>query len=107
MLPTGGKVWQKRYKLGGVERVHSIGAFPLVSLREARAANFELTQMLRAGIDPMAEKQAARQMERLARENGRSLPCLPNRILPPHCPACRLPCGADCLKMVLNSGAIL
>lgn len=98
MLPTGGKVWQKRYKLGGVERVHSIGAFPLLSLKDARAANFELTQMLRAGIGPMAEKQAARQTEKLARENGRSLPCLPNRILPLPAPPAVCHAGRIVLK---------
>ena len=71
---NGGKLWQKRYKFHGVERVYSIGAFPLVSLKEARAVNFDLAQTLRRGIDPMAEKHAAKRIEKLERENGKSLP---------------------------------
>lgn len=70
----GGKSWQKRYKSNdGIERIYSIGTFPQVSLKEARAANFELARQLRGGIDPMAEKQAIKRMERLERENGKSL----------------------------------
>lgn len=81
--PNDGKLWQKRYKFHGVGRVYSIGAFPLVSLKEAREVNFNLAQTLRRGVDPMAGKHAAKRIEKLEGENGKSLPELADTWLPP------------------------
>jgi hypothetical protein len=33
---TGGKLWRMKYRFGGKEKLLSFGAYPAVSLREAR-----------------------------------------------------------------------
>jgi len=56
--PNGSKLWRFRYRVGGREKLFSIGAYPEVSLREARAARDDARTLLREGLDPSAEKQA-------------------------------------------------
>lgn len=58
--PTGTKLWQLRYRFGGKEKTFSIGQYPLVPLSEARNRAFEARRDIHAGIDPSAEKQAAK-----------------------------------------------
>lgn len=58
--PNGIKLWWYRYRFAGKAKTLSIGKYPLVSLREARERSFEARRSLLAGVDPSAEKQAAR-----------------------------------------------
>lgn len=51
-------------KLYAVRRDYGLGGFPDVSLAEARQRAAELRQQLRAGLDPLAEKQTARAAQR-------------------------------------------
>lgn len=57
---TGAKLWQLRYRFGGKEKTLSFGQYPLVSLADARNKAFKARQTIQNGIDPMAEKQAAK-----------------------------------------------
>jgi len=56
--PNGSKLWRFRYRFGRREKLLSIGAYPEVSLRDARDARDDARKLLREGLDPSAEKQA-------------------------------------------------
>jgi integrase len=55
--PSGTKVWRVKYRFGGKEKRATIGHYPLISLREARAALAEVLKKLSAGIDQYAGHQ--------------------------------------------------
>jgi len=57
---SGAKLWQLRYRFGGKEKTLSIGQYPLISLSEARNRAFVARQLIHDGVDPVAEKQAAK-----------------------------------------------
>ena len=59
VTPAGGKLWRFRYKIGGKEKLLSIGPYPEVTLAAARDARDEARAGLRAGRDPLAGPQAA------------------------------------------------
>ena len=62
MLVTtaGGKLWRLKYRLGGKERLLSLGAYPAVGLKDARARRDEAKELVAQGIDPGAQKKAAK-----------------------------------------------
>lgn len=64
--PTGALLWRFRYKVLGVERKMSLGAFPDVSLKEARKKRDELRGEIIDGIDPVEEKRQRRLKDELA-----------------------------------------
>lgn len=55
---TGSKLWRLKYRFAGKEKTLAIGAYPEVSLVQARHARDKAQFQLREGIDPSAEKQA-------------------------------------------------
>jgi integrase len=57
---NGARLWQYRYRFGGKEKVYSYGQYPDVSLAEARESHDAVRKLVRDGIDPLAEKQAAK-----------------------------------------------
>ena len=58
VLPSGSKVWRMKYSFGGKDVRHTIGQYPLISLREARTELLKAKELLAAGIDPMEEKRS-------------------------------------------------
>ena len=36
VTPTGGKLWRLKYRFGGIEKSLSLGAYPQISLADAR-----------------------------------------------------------------------
>jgi integrase len=56
--PTGGKLWQFRYRFQGKERTASIGSYPEVSLADAREIRDALRKLTAKGLDPIAVKRA-------------------------------------------------
>ena len=58
--PTGAKSWVLRTMIGGKRRELGLGPFPEVSLADARQAAREARGKIRTGIDPLAERRAAR-----------------------------------------------
>lgn len=58
--PSGGKLWRMKYRIDGREKKLSIGAYPEVSLAEARKRRNEAREQLAAGKDPSREKQQAK-----------------------------------------------
>lgn len=57
--------WIFRYKRNGKSRDMGLGAYPDISLSDARADALSARQMLNAGIDPLMEREAAREAHRV------------------------------------------
>lgn len=60
VMPTGSKLWRLAYRHEGKQRTLAIGPYPEVSLAGARAARDEARKLVRAGVDPVAAKKAAK-----------------------------------------------
>ncbi|MBL8526466.1 MAG: tyrosine-type recombinase/integrase [Burkholderiales bacterium] len=58
--PSGSKLWRLRYRFAGKANLLALGAYPAVSLRDARRARDAARLQLAAGIDPNAAKQEAK-----------------------------------------------
>ncbi len=56
--PAGGKLWRFKYRVDGKEKRLALGAYPAVTLKDARERREEAKKQLAAGIDPGAAKQA-------------------------------------------------
>ncbi len=68
VTPSGGKLWRVKFRApGGTEKKLSLGAYPDVSLRQARELRDEAQSLLAKGIDPAEKKQRDR---RAARANA-------------------------------------
>lgn len=59
--------WVFRFKRGGVAHDMGLGPWPLVGLAEARELALDCRRKLRAGIDPLTERQAARAAQKAER----------------------------------------
>jgi integrase len=56
--PAGGKWWRWKYRFGGKETRISLGVYPDVTLKVARAKRDEARRQLAAGIDPGQARKA-------------------------------------------------
>ena len=54
---TGGKLWRMRYRFLGKQKVLSFGAYPAVSLADAREKRDEAKKLLAKGLDPAQVKK--------------------------------------------------
>ena len=57
---TGGKLWRFKYRYGEKEKLLALGAYPIVSLAEARQRRDNAKQLLEDGIDPSIHQKAAK-----------------------------------------------
>jgi len=57
VTPAGGKLWRMQYRFGGKQKLLAFGAYPAVTLKEARERRDEARKMLANGKDPGAVKQ--------------------------------------------------
>jgi integrase len=67
--PAGSKLWRFRYQFAGREKMISLGAFPEVSLAEARGRREDARKQVAAGIDPSQKKQEDRVAAMMAAQN--------------------------------------
>lgn len=58
--PRGSKLWRIKYRMDGVERKLSLGAYPEITLAEARAARDAARKQLAHAVDPNVAKRQAR-----------------------------------------------
>ena len=58
--PTGGRLWRMGYRFGGKQKTLSFGAYPIVTLKNARVRREEAKTLLSSGIDPGEHKKARR-----------------------------------------------
>lgn len=56
--PSGGKLWRMKYRYDGKERQLAFGAYPAVSLADARQRRADAKKLLANGVDPGAIKKA-------------------------------------------------
>ena len=56
--PGGGRLWRFRYRAVGVEKLLSIGSYPEVPLKRARAKRDEARRLLADGVDPSVQRKA-------------------------------------------------
>ncbi|MFI3136553.1 MAG: tyrosine-type recombinase/integrase [Methylococcaceae bacterium] len=60
VTPQGSKLWRMSYRFNGKQKTLYIGAYPTVSLNDAREKREEAKKQLFNGIDPSTAKQAAK-----------------------------------------------
>ena len=83
ITPSGGKLWRFKYRFGGKEKLLAFGAYPEISLVDARQRRENARKLLANGVDPGAAKKAQKDadtaetetLEVIAREwHARQLP---------------------------------
>lgn len=57
VTPAGGKLWRLKYRLEGQEKKLALGAFPEVSLADARQRRDNARSLIAEGIDPGAARK--------------------------------------------------
>lgn len=79
---SGGRLWRFRYRLNGVEKLLTLGAYPDVTLKRAREKRDDARRLVADEVDPSAKRQAEKAVqadtfEAIAREwlelQGKSL----------------------------------
>ena len=60
VAPSGGKWWRLKYRVDGKEKRISLGVYPTIGLKEARARREEAKKLLAQGVDPSAQRQAVK-----------------------------------------------
>ncbi|WP_322062379.1 tyrosine-type recombinase/integrase [Paraburkholderia sp. J63] len=77
LTPSGSRLWRMKYRFAGKEKLLALGAYPTVSLKDARHRRDEARKKLAAGYDPgearkaekaTAKDRAANSFEVIARE---------------------------------------
>lgn len=70
VTPSGGKLWRLSYHFGGKRKTLCFGAYPEVSLKEARAARDAAKETIRQGTDPaqLAKLEKAKRRDEEARQ---------------------------------------
>lgn len=63
VTPTGGKLWRFQYRFGGMQKVFAFGAYPGLSLADARQRREDAKKMLANGVDPLEAKKALRSIQ--------------------------------------------
>lgn len=70
VTPGGGKTWLLRTLAGGKRREIGLGGYPDVTLAQARERAREAKASIRAGVDPIEQRKAARAALATARKRG-------------------------------------
>ena len=60
VTPAGGKWWRLKYRIGGKEKLLSLGTYPEVSLKDARERRDDARKLLASGIDPSENRKAVK-----------------------------------------------
>lgn len=68
--PNGSKLWKLKYRFAGIEKKLSLGAFPTVTLSDARDAREEARKQLTNNIDPGVLKNSIKRSAKAAAENS-------------------------------------
>nr|DAX65560.1 MAG TPA: Integrase [Caudoviricetes sp.] len=77
--PNGSKLWRYRFRLDGKESVFAIGAYPDVSLAEAREKRKEARLLVQQGINPA--KDRAEKKRQNARQNRNTFEAIAEEYL--------------------------
>jgi integrase len=58
VTPSGSRLWRLKYRVEGKEKLLSLGAYPEVTLKEARERRDDARKLLRNDVDPAAKRRA-------------------------------------------------
>src|ERR1700739_4303664 len=67
--PNGAKLWRLRYRYLGKENMLALGAFPAVSVLDARKRRNEAKKLLADGIDPAQRRRLEKLRATAASQN--------------------------------------
>lgn len=67
VTPSGGKLWRIKYRFEGKNKLLHLGAYPVITLAEARQKLLDTKRTIASGVDPGAVKKAQKQ-SRLEKE---------------------------------------
>jgi len=70
LTPAGGRWWRFKYRFAGKEKLLSLGIYPDVPLKAARAKAEDARRLIAAGTDPSAVRQAEKRQARESAENN-------------------------------------
>ncbi len=70
IAPSGGKWWRYKFRFGGKEQRLSLGTYPDVGLKEARALHAIERQKLVAGINPAETRKAEKITNKITASNN-------------------------------------
>ena len=70
LSPSGSKLWRWKYRVAGKEKLMAIGAYPTISLADARAARDQARKQLAINVDPMQERKTAKRAKLVAAGNS-------------------------------------
>lgn len=68
--PSGGKYWRLKYRINCKEKALAIGAYPMISLVEAREASTEAKKLLANNVDPSQVKKDQKLQEYINATNS-------------------------------------
>jgi hypothetical protein len=66
---NGSKLWRHAFRFDGKQKLIALGAYPVVSLADARAGRDANKSLLAKGIDPSVQRKIDRGAARIARSN--------------------------------------
>ena len=69
VTPAGSKLWNVKYRLHGKEKKLSLGAYPAISLAQARKLKEEARSLIAQVVDPSEAKQEAKRAKREVQGN--------------------------------------
>ena len=64
--PNGSKLWRLAYRYQGKQKLLALGAYPAISLRDARKARDDAKELLESGEDPGHLRKLEKRRERVA-----------------------------------------
>lgn len=59
--PTGSKLWRYKFRVNGLEGLQALGAFPEVSLAEARSEHSDARKLVAKGVHPVQARRQGRE----------------------------------------------
>jgi integrase len=69
VFPNGSKLWRWKFRVGGKEKRLALGAYPTVSLKDARAKRDEEKAKLLGGMDPALERKRGKVAAKISAAN--------------------------------------
>lgn len=67
---SGSKLWHYRYRFNGTPKMLALGAYPEVTLKQARDTHTHLRELLTKGIDPSVDRKEQKLKAAIASENS-------------------------------------
>src|SRR4051812_37748655 len=69
VTPKGSKLWRWKYRLAGKENRFAIGAYPHISLKQARDKRDAARQLVESGIHPSHQKRITKAQHAVEHSN--------------------------------------